>query len=193
MTSLPRSKDSSLCEDLLGAAWSHLAPEVKRIHQATDEADTVGQFEIVHGSNVLARLLAKWTGMPPAGHAVPTRLRRRCVEGGEQWDRTFGDFRLQSTQYVVAPRVLGERFGRLEFRFRLEVRSSGICYCQCGTAVRVGRMSLSLPGWLSPRVAGEEMPTPASHQVRVRVTVHLPLVGALLEYTGQINTQEIPK
>jgi Domain of unknown function (DUF4166) len=192
MTSIPQSKDLPLYQGLLGAAWWQLAPVVQCAHRAADQIDSAGRFDITHGSGVLARLLVHWMGMPPAGHGVPTRLRRLRVQDGEQWNRTFGKFRLQSTQYARDTRLLAECFGRLEIRFRLEVRSGGICYCQCGAAVRVGSLWLPLPLWLSPRVAGEEMPGQTSNQTRVRVTVQLPLVGRALEYEGQMQTQEIP-
>jgi hypothetical protein len=119
-------------------------------------------------------------------------LRTLCRDQREQWYRTFGTFPLQSIQYVRGPRLLAERFGRVEFRFRLEVRSGGIMYCQSRAAMQVGCWWLPLPVWLSPQVAAEEMPGQTPHQTRVHVTVRLPLAGMLLEYQGQMETQDIP-
>jgi hypothetical protein len=137
--------------------------------------------------------MVRLTPVPPAGRDVPTRLRVVRRDQSEQWTRTFGKFPLQSIQYARDTRLLAERFVRLEFHFRLEVRSGGICYCQSRTLVRVGCWWLPLPVWLSPRVVAEEMPGQSPDQTRVRVTIKLPLVGMLLDYQGQMETQEILK
>lgn len=191
MTATSQTKDLPLYQRLLGARWWQLAPAVQCAHRAGDQIDSAGRFDITHGSGVLARLLVHWMRVPAAGHAVPTQLRRVHVQEGEQWNRMFGDFPLQSTQCALDGQLLAERFGRLELRFRLEVCCGGIRYCQCGAAIRGGWLSLRLPVWIIPRVTAEEMPAETPHQTRVRVKVRLPVVGTILEYQGQMQTQEM--
>jgi len=190
MTSAPPPKDLPLYERLLGPAWPQLSPAIQRAHHVTEQLDSAGHFDIIRGCGFLARLLLPWMGMPPAGQNVPTRLRMLRRGECEEWLRSFGEFPLNSIQHIHTRSVLAERFGRFEVRFRVEVRSGGICYRQCRGAVRLIGCWLPLPMWLSTRIDAAETPGQAPNRTRVHVTVRLPLAGLLLEYRGEMETQE---
>jgi len=181
----------SLYEMLLGESWSKVATAVQRAHPRELPIERIGHFDITHGRGFLARFLARWSKFPQAGKAVPTRLRVERVGSYEIWHRKFGTFPLESTQLVPCAGVLVERFGNIEFRFKVQVRDGGIHFHQTRASIFVGRCKLPLPAWLGPRVEAQEMPGEMEYQTRVRVTVRLPIVGLLVDYKGLMERQEV--
>lgn len=181
----------SLYEILLGEVWASAAPVIQRAHPRELPIERSGSFDITHGRSFLTRFLARWSKLPAAGTAVPTRLRAERKGSYEIWHRTFGSFALESTQRVPCAGTLVERFGKIELRFKVEARDGGIHFCQTRAAICIGRCRLPLPAWLGPRVDAQEMPGNSEYQTRVRVTVRLPLVGLLIDYQGQIEQPEI--
>jgi len=181
---------TSLYEILLGDSWSGVAPAIQNAHPRDMPVERDGSFDITHGRSCLARLLARWSKLPQGGKAVPTRLRVERVGDCEIWHRTFGSFPLESTQHVPCAGVLVERFGNIEFRFKIQVRDGGIHFHQTRVSLLVGRCKLPLPAWLGPRVEAQEMPGDSEYQTRVRVTVRLPIVGLLIDYQGQMAMRE---
>ena len=75
---------------------------------------------------------------PRAGAAAASAARERGLRDtagrharhrtGEQWRRTFDDRRLDTRQYVAGNGDLAERFGLLEFRFRLAASDGSLIY-----------------------------------------------------------------
>jgi hypothetical protein len=191
MTFVFQPDDVPLYQAILGPKWVQLAPSVQRAHRAGLEVKSVGTFNVTHARGWLARWLASLIGLPPASRGIPTRLHVRRHEQFEQWDRTFGKFAFQTTQHRRG-HILVERFGRLEFHFRLDVRGGGICYHQCGAAARIGSSWTPLPAWVCPRIAADEMPGETADQTRVHVTIRIPIIGALMDYQGQMRSQEAP-
>ena len=143
---------------LLGASWDELAEPVQRLHSGQDSRERVGLFRVRRGERRLARFLA-WLGkIPAAGDAVPTRLVIAPNSDGQIWQRNFAGNRLVSFQYESPAGVLAERFGRLEFRFKLCVSARALCFHQVGASLRLGLLGLGplavpLPRWLAPQVA----------------------------------------
>lgn len=182
---------NSLYEILLGDAWQKVAPGIQNAHPREMPVERDGSFDITHGRSCLARLLARWSKLPGAGRAVPTRLRVERVGSFEIWHRKFGTFPLESTQHVPCAGVLVERFGNIEFRFKVQVRDGGIHFQQTRVSLRVGRCKLPVRSWLGPRVEAQELPGEMEYQTRVRVTVRLPIVGLLVDYKGLMERQEV--
>ena len=189
--SVPNVALKSLHEVLLDGAWSNLAPAIQRAHPRELPIERSGRFDISHGRGFLARFLARWSKIPPAGRALPTRLRVERKGSSEVWRRNFGSFPLESTQQVSRAGTLVERFGGIEFCFKVQARDSGIHFRQTRAAICVGRCRVPLPAWLGPRVEAQEMPGNSEYQTCVRVTVRLPIVGLLIDYHGQIAQPEI--
>jgi Domain of unknown function (DUF4166) len=190
MTTVPEAIDVSLYQMVLRPRWDQLAPAVRIAHGAEESFVSGGTFDITGASGRIARWIARHVALPPAGCGVPTRLQVRRGERSERWERLFGDFPLNSILQLRGRDVLVERFGRVEFHFRLGVIDGGIQYRQCGAAVLVGRWWMSLPRWLSPRIVAEEMPGDALGQTQVRVTIGIPIFGTLLEYRGRMQSLE---
>jgi len=174
-----------LYQQLLGPAWAELSPSVRGAHAVESQLESAGSFDITHFQGWLARR----AGMPPPGRSVPTNLRIIRRGDKEEWSRTFGQFPLNSIQYA-RDGLLGERFGRMEFWCKLEVRDGGICFLQRRAAICFGRRSLPLPVWVSPQVVGTEMPGRTADETRVCVSVSLRLIGKIFEYQGLMKIAE---
>jgi hypothetical protein len=124
--------------------------------------------------------------LPRASEAAETRLVVRRRNGGERWVRMFDGRRLSSDQYLAPDNTLGERFGPLELRFRLEAVDGSLVFRQVGAAVRCGPLRAMLPRALAPRVEGCAEPAGA-RGARVRVKVTLPGAGLILAYDGTLE------
>jgi hypothetical protein len=174
---------------LLGAAWTDLDEAVRSMHLDGVIFNGQATFQVRHGRNPVARLLAWLARLPPPGAAVPTRLTVTRCGAGERWQRRFGTRTLDSTQLPGIGGCLNERFGALVFRFRLVASGGALEYRQVGAALRLGPLRVPLPAWLAPRASGREAPVPAG-RTRVTAAVTLPLVGLLIAYDGEVGPAE---
>jgi hypothetical protein len=136
----------------------------------------------------LARILARMLGLPAAGRQVDVRLQVRATGEGERWERAFGSRLLVTTQYPAPPGLLGERFGAVELRFRLEARGGALVYRSTAAALRLAAARVPLPRWLAPRVRARERS--AGDGVTVRVGVTTPFAGPLLAYAGRLAPED---
>src|SRR5437867_9899788 len=93
---------------LLGASWLQLAEPVRSVHATPPTMHARGRLRIEHGRSHLARFLARLLRLPRASEAAETPTR----------------------QYQAAAGELAERFGVLEFRFRLEVSEGSLLFRQ---------------------------------------------------------------
>lgn len=146
-----------------------------------------GCMRVVHGVSLLSRAVGRLLRLPRANAAADMRLTITRTGSTEQWTRTFDGVRLNSEQHETAPGVIAERFGTLEFHFRVGPENGATRYRQVGALLRLGPVRIALPGMLAPRVEGLERPTgPDSFNVHVRVT--WPPSGLILEYAGDVHT-----
>jgi hypothetical protein len=180
---------ATLYEHLIGPAWDGLPGSIRRVHLAADGLQAAGVFRVEHGASRAARALARLCRLPPAGEAVPLRLSVVREARGERWTRRFGPHALVTSQRGLAGGLLGERFGPLEFRFRLSAAASALRYDHLATRLCAGPLGVPLPGWLAPRITAREDATPAPDRTRVRVGISLPLVGLLLAYEGELTVE----
>ena len=169
---------------LLAAEWGNLDPAVQGLHAH----GAAGAIEIRHGSTRLARLLLRIMRMPPTAPAVWTRLDILHCHGGERWVRWFGDHVVATLQREQTGRLLAERFGALEFYFRLRVADGALHYEQTGTALCLGPWRVPLPRRMAPRVSAQEAPT-GRDRTHVLVSVTMPMAGFLISYEGGMELQ----
>jgi len=174
---------------LLGASWPQLAEPVRFAHAARSTMHARGRFRIEHGRSHLARFLARLLRLPRASEAAETRLVITPHADGELWRRTFDDRCLDTRQYQAGAGELAERFGVLEFRFRLEVAEGSLLFRQLEAAFLLGSIRLPLPAAWAPKVDAREDPA-GPHRIKVDVRIALPALGPVLTYDGIIDIED---
>jgi Domain of unknown function (DUF4166) len=146
-------------------------------------------MRVVHGPGFLARVLIRLLRLPRASEAADMQLNIVADADGEWWYRMFDGVRVTTRQRRVDPDLLVERFGRLEFRFRVVSEGDEIRYEQTNVCMRVGTVALRLPAALAPTVEGRERARGADWtEVRIRVT--WPPAGLILEYDGGVHADD---
>jgi hypothetical protein len=173
---------------ILGDSWAQLGAPVRALHATSSIVRAQGYLRIEHGRQV-ARLVARMLRLPPPTAAAETRLTVTARGDGEQWQRTFAGRRLDTRQYESSRSELAERFGMLEFRFRLDVSDGRLLYVQREAAVLCGPARLRIPASWAPRVEARETPA-GPKRVNVEVHVCLPGVGPLIAYHGLIDVED---
>jgi hypothetical protein len=174
---------------LLGSSWQQLAEPIRVIHTTGSTVRANGRLRIGHGRSRFARLLAWLLHLPRASDGAETRLTVTPDESGERWQRTFEDRLLDTAQYEAGERELAERFGALEFRYRLETSQGSLVFRQLDAGVLFGSFRLRLPVMCAPRVDAREDALSA-RQLRVHVCVAFPVLGPVLTYDGVIHLEE---
>jgi hypothetical protein len=146
-------------------------------------------MRVVRGTTLLSRAAGRVLRLPAANPAAVVHLSITQSHGVERWTRTFDGVPLVSEQRRIAPDVVAETFGRVEFHFRLERESGATRYHQIRAALRLGPVRVTLPALFAPRVeAVERLTDPDSAAVHVRVT--WPPAGLLLEYDGDVQIED---
>jgi hypothetical protein len=178
----------------LGENWPNMDAGLRAFHGVTTPRHAVGVFNIQHGSNWPARLLASIFRLPAEGQAVPIRVAVHCEPKPkfphglvEVWDRTFGRRRFISQQWINSAGRLVERFGLVEFDLTFSVDAGALCFNSAGAGLALGLLRAKMPRWLGPRIAARVacLPSPAS-KLAVSVRLYHPILGLLLSYEGSI-------
>jgi hypothetical protein len=172
---------------IMGDTWLQIAEPIRDLH-ATG-ATTRGCLRVEHGRHRLARFLAGMLRLPVSCAAADAQLTVTTRDGGERWQRAFSGRRFETFQYQSNEAELAERYGPLEFRFRLQAAEGSLRYIQREAAVRIGIGRMRLPRRLAPHVTAREDAAGPGH-VHVIVTVTLPGIGLLMAYDGIVDITE---
>lgn len=146
-----------------------------------------GQAQVESG-NLLARLLARLAGFPPAGQNVDFEIRVAPLGAGRGhlWHRRFGGSETRSRLCYDAVRGCAvEQFGPVKLFMKLRLHKEALAV----EVVRAEILGLGLPGWLTPRSAAREFATPDG-QFGFDISASLPLVGLLIRYRGSFALAE---
>jgi hypothetical protein len=181
---------SGLYPKLLGNSWWSLADAVRHLHASSAPVHAAGVFRVRRGSNWLTRALARLAQLPAAGEAVDIQLQVTARGDSEEWRRTFAGRPLVSLQSERPDRLLAERMGLVELRFRLQVVGGALAYQTSSAALCLGSFRVPLPHWFSPCVRAWERPVGEGNQLAVSVDVRLPLLGCLIAYDGKLTRVE---
>src|SRR5262245_9081723 len=174
---------------VMGDSWTHMAEPLRCMHATDSITRAYGHLHIGHGRHHIARLLARILGLPRPHAAAETRLTITARAGREHWERTFNGRRVETWQYESAACDLAERFGVLEFRYRLDPSGGGLVYVQREAAVLCWRFRMRIPTAWAPRVNAREDPA-GPKRVQIDVRVVLPGVGPLISYAGLIEIED---
>jgi hypothetical protein len=173
-----------LYPQLLGSAWSALAPPVRRLNEASGRTHR-GEFTVTRGTGFFSRIVAALSGLPPAGERVPIALAVSTERGAEVWRRSFADHVLVTFQRARGE-LLSERLGLVECIFRLREESGALRFVQEGARLALLGLSIPLPRALAPRIAGF-VERASDTSAKVAISISAPVVGLLVDYRGDIE------
>jgi hypothetical protein len=176
---------------VMGDSWLQIAEAVRVVHSTSPITRTRGQLRVQHGPRYLGRLLARLLRLPSAGPATDTTLLVTAADDGERWQRMVGECRFETQQYASSGLRLAERYGALEFLFRLRASGGSLVYVQDGAALLFRTRRLRLPHFVAPQIEAREDPVSAT-SVDVTVSVRLPGVGLVIAYNGTMAIDETP-
>jgi hypothetical protein len=179
---------------LFGVAWSEIDTALQRMHCGGESVHAAGVFQISRGTSLGARLLLMFFRLPPPNVASQVQLIVRPVGQCETWLRLFDGKPVVTVQRESVNGLLAERFGPLEFRFRLSFADHTIHYRQVGVILRLALPFLPgipLPGWASPHVSAWETAGASEMETRILVEVSAPLAGLLFSYEGTLRREQV--
>lgn len=172
---------------IMGSSWNDLAEPLRCIHGTPSTVRASGHLRIEHGVNPVARLLARIIRLPPPNAAADVRLVIAAHGDGEHWVRTFDGRRLDTWQYQWHD-GLAERFGVLEFRYRLMASGKSLFYAHADVFL-CWPVRVRVPGRWAPCVEAREDPG-GPRRIHVDVRVRLPRVGLLISYAGIVDVTD---
>jgi len=175
---------ASLYRQLLGSAFETLPAPVQALHAASAARRWHGVADIRRGRGVLARIVARVFGFPPAGSAVPVSVAFAPEGDGERWTRDFGGRRfssLQSQGQGRNARLLVERFGLITVALALVVENDRLRLIPR----RWSCLGVPLPTALLP--AGDTFETARDGRFAFHVEIAAPLVGLIVAYRGTLQ------
>lgn len=179
---------------LFGVAWSEIDTALQRMHCNCEPVHAAGVFRISHGSSLGAKLLLLFLRLPPPNAAAQVELIVRPVGESEIWLRLFDGKPVITVQRESTSGLLAERFGPLEFRFRLSFADHTMHYRQVGVILRLALpffLEIPLPRWASPHVSAQETAGASETETRILVEVSAPLTGLLFSYEGKLGREQV--
>jgi hypothetical protein len=179
---------------LFGVAWPEIDTALQRMHCNGEPVHAAGVFRVTHGTSIWAKFLLLFLRLPPANPAAQVELTVWPEEESETWLRLFDGKPVATVQRASSSGELAERFGAIEFRFRLSFADHTIHYRQVRAILRLELPffpQIRLPRWASPHVAAWEAAGASETETRVRVEVSAPLVGLLCSYEGKLGREQV--
>ena len=145
------------CWDRRGRSWRNRSASSMRRGRFAPGADSGSRTGAATRRGFWPWLLR----LPRASEAAETRLAVTPDASGEQWRRTFDDRCLDTRQYRAGDGELAERFGVIEFRFRLEVSEGSLLYRQLEAAIALRTAAAAAAGRVGAAVDAREDPAGA--------------------------------
>jgi hypothetical protein len=179
---------------LFGPAWSEIDTALQRMHCNGEPVHATGVFRISHGTSLGAKLLLWFLRLPPPSPAAQVELIVRPVGESETWLRLFDGKPVVTVQRESVGGVLVERFGSIEFQFRLSFANHTIHYRQVGVILRLALPffpEIPLPRWASPHVSAWETTVASEMETRILVELSAPLAGLLFSYEGKLRREQV--
>lgn len=174
---------TSLYASILGPAFERLSPILKRIHDSRQVKRYAGRCDIGGGTGWIAKLIARFAGLPLAQTDVPLTITIRTVGNGEQWTRMFGAQRMQS-RLTNRDQMLEERLGPMVLTFALLAEHERIIW-----SLRHARLAfLPLPmTWLLQCAASESI---QDGRYSFDVGAQVRGIGPIVHYKGWLVEQD---
>jgi hypothetical protein len=177
---------------LFGVAWAEVDTALQRMHCNCEPVHAAGVFRVSHGTSLGAKLLLLFLRLPPPNDAAQVELIVRPVEESETWLRIFDGKPVVTVQRESVTGLLAERFGPIEFLFRLSFADHTIHYRQ-GLILRLALpffREIPLPRWASPHVSAWEKAGASEMETCILVEVSAPLAGLVFSYEGKLRREQ---
>jgi hypothetical protein len=180
----PASDRAPLYRRMLGEAWDRLPPPLQAMHDVRKVLIAEGTANVERGSGLLARLVGRMMGFPPAGQDVPVTVTFRVDGEREIWQRTFGDSAFASVQEPGRgrfERLVCERFGPFCFGLALVVEDDRLRLLLRGWSFA----GLRLPAAWAPRTRAFEFAD--NGRFHFHVEIDHPVMGLIVRYRGSLK------
>lgn len=182
--------DKSLYQNLLGNDWERLSKTVKRGFAGNGSRYGKGRFSFRRGQGVLSRFIGWLESLPDETRGVDTEILITPYPGGEIWRRKFGAHIFVTEQRAIESFLL-ERFGVIEFFFKLRVDEGALVFDYDKTVLKLHFFDVTLPFFLSPRIKARSWEEDLEGKIRLgmKVDVNSTLTGLLWAYEGYMDME----
>ena len=179
--------NAPLFQTYLGGSFARLPSVIQEGHAVNGALCMSGKASVSRGNSLWARVLATAFGFPPASEQVTVTVKMTAQDGGEMWERCFGNKRFWSF-LKVKDGVMTERFAPFTFTLGLHVDDAQLHY-----PVVAGRLGpIKLPTWLLPLSIAREFEQEGKFHFDVELRA--PLTGALMvHYQGWLLPDQAPQ
>lgn len=176
---LETARPPTLYQQLLGAQFDTLAPNLQALHARDGRHRYRGKVEVERGSGICSRLCAAATRLPRTGRG-PIKVEIVASAGQERWTRVFAHHALTSRLWS-RDGLLCERLGLATFGFRLHIEGGAIVW----RVERVRVLGVPLPARWFARVHAREYDSKGRYHFDVAAA--LPRIGLLVHYRGWLD------
>ena len=181
------NRDWPIFRRVLGSAWDDLPEQILALHDVSGIRVFEGRARVTRGSSILARLLGRVIGFPPAADDVPLRVRMNADGERERWTRDFDGHKFSSVMSVGKKRASGlicERFGPAQFAIALVLENGGLKY----VPRRWTLLGIPMPLYLAPQ--GKMLEYVEDDIFHFHVELKLPIIGNIVTYQGWLRATD---
>ena len=167
----------SLYRRLLGPAFDTMPAALRELHDQSASAVFAGEAEVIAAENIIARLIARISGLPVRSYRCPVTVRIDVDADGETWHRDFGGHRFHSRMHDDAGSLI-ERLGPHTIRFRLHADADGLSM----QPIAWRTLGIPLPRLLWPMISASEVAIDG--RFHFDVATAFPIIGRVVHYRG---------
>ncbi|MET0857288.1 MAG: DUF4166 domain-containing protein [Telluria sp.] len=176
------TSSDSVFRQVLGPDFNLLAAELQRFHSLAGRFELTGKLTVKGPHSIAGRLVCAMFALPQTTTESNFRFELDAGAKQETWRRHFPG-RLMVSKMRVGADVLVERFGPINFHFRLQADQGQLNMLLQSVTV----FGIPSPRFLMPTMRAQE--TGAQGKLHFSVSAHLPLVGLLAEYRGYLDIE----
>jgi hypothetical protein len=176
--------DAPPYRQVLGPALDDLPAPVRAIHDATRRRSWSGRARVRRGSGLVAGIISRLIGFPPATEDIEVSVEMSPERGGERWTRCFGGKPFSSFQWPGRGRndcLMMERFGIVTVALALVVADNRLHLVPRHWSC----LGVPLPAFLMPR--GNSFETVRGNRFCFDVEIAAPLIGLIVAYDGVLE------
>ena len=184
MTDSGSGSAAPLYRCVLGDGFDDLPAPLQMLHDVNRVCRWAGRARVRRSAARLSRMLGWVFGLPPASNDVAVSVTFTPFEGGERWERRFGDHVFRSVQRLGQGRSAGlidESFGPV---------TVGLAIVADGDRLRViprrcRVLGIPMPRLLLPR--GDTYETAKGGTFHFHVEFVVPILGWIATYRGWLK------